>query len=398
MYIQKGGVGINKHDLKIWYIKYKHIIAWVIAACVVIVFYHTIANFGQVKSFFLKVIDVVMPFIFGAILAYILKPICNIIAKVLNKISFMQKVPKVVNVVSVICTYVFASGIVTLFVIAVIPPLIDSAVNITQNLPATGQNIVNTIKELASENQTVQNLASELYQRINTTLKTEFIPSISDIVDLITKGTLGAFDLIKNIFIGIIASVYLLLDRERLSKIACRGLDICFKPPTSKSIKEECGFIDKVFTRYLTGTLLDALLVGLVTYIFALIVGLPSPILLAVIIACTNVIPIVGPFIGAIPTAIIVLAYTPDKFLMYCIYLLVLQQIDGHIFVPKVLGSVVGISGLTALFAIIVGGGLFGIPGMILGVPVITVIIDLTKKGIIHYKSIRKPKKTQENL
>jgi predicted PurR-regulated permease PerM len=198
------------------------------------------------------------------------------------------------------------------------------------------------------------------------------------------------------LFIGIIVSVYLLADKSRLKQKFTNGIRNNFSPATANVICEELQFVDKTFTRYIVGTILDALLVGVATYIFALIAGLPEPMLLAATIAATNVIPIVGPFIGAIPTALIVLAYAPDKFIMYCIYLVIMQQVDGHILVPKVLGSAVGISGLTALFAIVVGGGLFGVTGMILGVPAVTVILDISKKVIAYRKEQKAATKTEE--
>jgi predicted PurR-regulated permease PerM len=220
----------------------------------------------------------------------------------------------------------------------------------------------------------------EISNRAETIFNTERIPSVTEIVDVIVAGAKGAFDALKNLFIGIIVSVYLLGDKARISKIAGSIIDRYASPAQSAAIREEIKFADKTMTKYLAGTLLDALLVGIITYVFALITRLPSPLVLAAIIAVTNVIPIVGPFIGAIPTIFLVLAYTPEKLLMYCIYLLILQQLDGHVFVPKVLGSAVGISGLSALFAIIAGGELFGIAGMILGVPVITIVFDIIKK------------------
>lgn len=386
---------MDKQDIKCWYTKNKRLISYVLASCFVILFFHFVTNSGQVEGSIAKLTNVLSPFIFGAILAYLLRPACNFVKNLLFKVKFMRNSPKLVNLISVVSAYVFGLGVVALFFIAVVPPLADSIVNLLNSLPEVGASVVDSIEQLAAENEMLRTVVNELYTRADTILKTEIIPSVNDIVDIITESATSLVEILKTLFIGLIVSIYLLADKTRLKEKSVKGIKAMFSPAASKAIIEELQFVDKTFTRYIVGTILDALIVGVVTYIFGLIAGLPSPILLAATIASTNVIPIVGPFIGAIPTALIVLAYTPDKFIMYCIYLLAMQQLDGHVLVPKVLGSAVGISGLTALFAIVVGGGLFGIPGMVLGVPVLTVLIDIGKKVLAFRKEL-KAKQSQE--
>lgn len=387
---------MDKQDLKNWYRSNKRIISFVLAACFVILFYHIITNTNQIENSISKITSVLSPFIFGAALAYLLRPACNFVANTLKKVKFMRNLPKLVNLIAVLSAYIFGAGIITLLCIAVFPPLIDSIVNLVHNLPTIGKNIVDYVETVAAENEMLQSIVNELYAKGEEILQNDIIPSVDEIVDIISASATNVFGMLKTLFIGIIVSVYLLADKSRLKQKITNGIRNNFSPSTANVICEELQFVDKTFTRYIVGTILDALLVGVATYIFALIAGLPEPMLLAATIAATNVIPIVGPFIGAIPTALIVLAYAPDKFIMYCIYLLIMQQVDGHILVPKVLGSAVGISGLTALFAIVVGGGLFGVPGMILGVPAVTVILDISKKVIAYRKEQKAATQTEE--
>lgn len=363
-----------------WREKYKNVIVYIIAACIIIAFYWFMMNTPEISKTINKIWGVLSPFIFGAILAYLLRPCCNFVSRTLKKVKFMRNSPKLVNLISVFLSICFGLGLIVLLCLAVIPPLLESISDLIRTLPSIGQNVVAYVQALAEEHETIQTIISELYARADMLFKTEIMPSVTDIVDVISNSALGVIDILKTVFVGIIAAVYLLADKSNIKKKIVKLIEHFCQPAVATLIKEELTFADKTMTRYVIGTCLDALLVGIATYIFAIITKLPSPMLLAATIAATNVIPIVGPFIGAIPTALLVLAYAPEKFLMYCIYLLILQQIDGHILVPKVLGSAVGISGLTALFAIIVGGGLFGVPGMILGVPVLTVIIDLVKR------------------
>jgi predicted PurR-regulated permease PerM len=387
---------MDRQDLKNWYRSNKRIISFILAACFVILFYHIITSTNQIENSISKITSVLSPFIFGAVLAYLLRPACNFVANTLKKVKFMRNLPKLVNLIAVLSAYIFGAGIVTLLCIAVFPPLIDSVVNLVHNLPTIGQNIVDYVETVAAENEMLQSIVNELYTKGEEILQNDIIPSVDEIVDIISASATNVFGVLKTLFIGIIVSVYLLADKSNLKQKFTNGIRNNFSPATANVICEELQFVDKTFTRYIVGTILDALLVGVATYIFALIAGLPEPMLLAATIAATNVIPIVGPFIGAIPTALIVLAYAPDKFIMYCIYLLIMQQVDGHILVPKVLGSAVGISGLTALFAIVVGGGLFGVPGMVLGVPAVTGLIDIVKK-VWTFRKEKKQKLEEES-
>lgn len=388
---------MEKQDIKKWYHNHKRVIAWTVAVCFVILFYYLLTHANQIGNGISKITSVLSPFLFGIILAYILRPVCNLISNILKKVNFMRKIPKLVNFIALFTTYTLAAGIIALLCIAVVPPFTNSIINLVNSLPEIGRNVVEFVETVAKENKILQTVVNELYAKANTILATDIIPSVTEMVDVIAESATSIFGILKTLFIGIIVSIYLLADKARIRTTLVNSIRRNCSESASNAICAELRFIDHTFTRYITGTILDASIVGVTTYIFALITGIPEPILLAVTIAATNVIPIVGPFIGAIPTALIVLAYAPDKFLMYCIFLLILQQIDGHILVPKVLGSAVGISGLTALFAIVVGGGLFGIPGMILGVPAITVFLDISNKLIAFRKAQRNQPETKED-
>lgn len=353
-----------------------------ISLCIIsaICLFAIILLWQPLQGVFVAMKNIITPFVIGVVLAYLLRPVYNFAERILNKIAWLRRFPGAIHLISLVFAYITGIGVLALVLLTLLPPLTNSITNLLRSLPERGRDIATTIDRITADNPWLHTIVDEISKRAETMFNTELIPSVTEIVDVIVAGAKGAFDALKNLFIGIIVSVYLLGDKARISKIAGSIIDRYASPAQSAAIREEIKFADKTMTKYLAGTLLDALLVGIITYVFALITRLPSPLVLAAIIAVTNVIPIVGPFIGAIPTIFLVLAYTPEKLLMYCIYLLILQQLDGHVFVPKVLGSAVGISGLSALFAIIAGGELFGIAGMILGVPVITIVFDIIKK------------------
>ena len=292
----------------------------------------------------------------------------------------MRRFPGLINAIAVTVSFLLALSVVGLLCLAVIPELIESIVSLLQSLPDTIQSVITKVQAFAETHPQWQGFINEAIKRAEIFTQQETTIWIAQAIDVLTSSAIGVADVLTTVFIGVIAAVYMLADKHRLKRSTTKIVDCVFTKENASFIKEEARFADKTFSRYMIGTLFDACLVGVITYIFALIAKLPSPMLIAVTIAMTNIIPIVGPFIGAIPTALIVLAYAPDKFIAYCVFLLVLQQLDGHVLVPKVLGQAVGISSFTALIAIVVGGGLFGIPGMILGVPFVTVALDVIKK------------------
>jgi predicted PurR-regulated permease PerM len=174
--------------------------------------------------------------------------------------------------------------------------------------------------------------------------------------------------------IGIIVSIYVLNNLEHVAASSKRLLYSIFSVDMSKKLLDYLDFVDRTFMGFITGKLLDSAIVGLICYIFCAIVGMPYALLVSVIVGVTNIIPFFGPFIGAVPSAFIILMVSPIKCLVFVIFVIVLQQVDGNIIGPKILGSTVGINGFWVMFSIILGAGLFGFWGMLLGVPVFVVI------------------------
>ena len=192
------------------------------------------------------------------------------------------------------------------------------------------------------------------------------------------------FNFVKNLVLGIFIAVYMLMSKERCKAMIRRFLNSFLKPKQVRLIIRFGDLIDRSFGGFIEGQLLDAIVVGIVSYIVFSIFGLPIPHLLASIIAVTNVIPIFGPFIGGIPAAFLVLLTAPEKTLLFVILIVVIQQIDGNIICPHILGDKINISSLATIIAIVTMGGLFGIFGMLIGVPVFAVIIHMINNYTIN--------------
>ena len=206
---------------------------------------------------------------------------------------------------------------------------------------------------------------------------------MSTVAGAAAAGAAGAAGRVLDAFVSLAASIYLLAEKEPLLK-ACRALlRALFPPHAAAGVLSVFQLANRTFSGYIGGQLLDALLVGVETFIAMLILRLNYAPMIAVLVAVTNIIPIAGPYIGAIPSALLLLLSGEQlQALIFCILILVVQQVDGNFIAPRILGGATGISGLWVLVAIIVGGGLFGIVGMVVGVPVMAVLAALLKQAV----------------
>ena len=218
--------------------------------------------------------------------------------------------------------------------------------------------------------QALETLSNQLMDIVNNRL----LPSMGSVLSSLTTGVFAALKGVYNLIVGIIVSIYLLANREIAKAGFRKVLYSVFSIETAEKIRAGLVFTDKTFMGFLSGKLLDSAIIGLICYIVCAILKMPYTLLVSVIIGLTNIIPFFGPLIGAVPSAFIILLVDPLKCLIFVVFIVVLQQIDGNIIGPKILGSTVGINGFWVMFSIILGGGLFSFAGMILGVPVFVVL------------------------
>ena len=212
------------------------------------------------------------------------------------------------------------------------------------------------------------------------------LPQMTNIIGSITSGIVTFVRGIYYVVVGIIVSFYLLFNKEAVATGAKRVLYCIFTVEAAEKVLEGVRFTDKTFMDFISGKILDSAIIGILCYICCQLMNMPYTLLVAVIVGVTNVIPFFGPFIGAIPSAFIILLVDPMKCLIFLVFILILQQFDGNILGPKILGSSTGVNGFWIMFAIIIGGGFFGFMGMLLGVPVFVVIYtgvkNLTKRKL----------------
>ena len=354
-----------------------------------IIFFFLIYRFDGFGSAISTLTGILMPFIYGAVIAYLLKPVCNSIENFLRRF-IPEKMNGLINALSVALTILFGLLLVYALVMMIVPQLITSVTTLYYTAQANITKFMNWANhlEFIEKNEQITELLNSAYAALNTNLdtwiKNTLLPSMQNIVSGAAIGVLNVVTVAKNLIIGIIVAVYMLASRKRFVQQGKLVLHSIVRPRWAQLITEEVKYADKMFGGFINGKIMDSAIIGVLCYIGCLIFKFPSALLVSVIIGVTNVIPFFGPFIGAIPATLLILIQSPIKALWFVLFVLVLQQLDGNIIGPKILGNTTGLSSFWVLFAILLFGGLWGFVGMIVGVPLFAVIYDVIKKLVIH--------------
>ncbi len=354
-----------------------------------IIFFFLIYRFDGFGDAISTLTGILMPFIYGAVIAYLLKPVCNTIEAFLRRF-IPEKMKGLINALSVTFTILFGLLLIYALCMMIIPQLITSVTTLYYTAQANITKFMYWANhlEFIEKNEQIMELLNSAYAALNTNLdtwiKNTLLPSMQNIVSGAAIGVLNVVTVAKNLIIGIIVAVYILASRKRFVQQGKMVLYSVVKPRWASLITEEVKYADRMFGGFINGKILDSAIIGLLCYIGCLIFKFPSALLVSVIIGVTNVIPFFGPFIGAIPATLLILIQNPIKALWFVLFVLVLQQLDGNIIGPKILGNTTGLSSFWVLFAILLFGGLWGFAGMIVGVPLFAVIYDVIKKLVIH--------------
>ena len=365
----------------------KKIYIFSISGIIIATFTMLLINIDGVKKFISGFIGILSPFIWGVFFAFIMSKFANWLEKILpQKLSF--KVKRAISTTASILLLV--ASIILMFLI-VMPQLTDSVAKLSKIIVDFTSKAPTWNEGINSNFQIPSNITELLYEYSNT-LISGIWKFLSTNIPSVVNFTISTVNGLMNFIIGLIIAVYLLIDREKIIE-AFRKF---FKAFMSKKIYVKLTVIYNVsitrFYKFFEGKILDSLIVGIICFIGMKILKLDFGILISFIVGVTNIIPFFGPFIGAIPSALILLMVDPMQAFIFLIFVLVLQQIDGNIIGPKILGESVGLSSLWIIFAIIVGGAYFGFLGMILSVPIFSVIHYLVKEEVDKRLGKKTPK------
>jgi predicted PurR-regulated permease PerM len=368
----------------------KKYLYWGITAFLVIaaaiLFYMALNYLPMLGNGLSALLHILSPFIWGLVICYLLSPFMRAVenriflplSKKLYKNNKKNDGRSFARGMSVLVSIIFLLAILTALISLIIPQLYSSIQTLVVNSPSYITGFTNWVEKVLEDYPEIEQSVTQTFGDMNTSLmewlQNKVLPGLGSIISNVTSGVYYVVLGIYNLVIGIIVSIYVLNNLEHVAASSKRLLYSIFSVDMSKKLLDYLDFVDRTFMGFITGKLLDSAIVGLICYIFCAIVGMPYALLVSVIVGVTNIIPFFGPFIGAVPSAFIILMVSPIKCLVFVIFVIVLQQVDGNIIGPKILGSTVGINGFWVMFSIILGAGLFGFWGMLLGVPVFVVI------------------------
>jgi len=370
-----------------WNSKYNTISVYsLIVICCSIIFYFVASQIGSFSEKISIAIGILYPFIIGFAIAYLLNFILDFYeVKMLGKTQWFGNLKRGhKRSIGLLLTYLTAVGICYLFIHFIVPQLIESIMGFVNEVPQYVDNVTRLFNNLINETNVSPEYAALIQEQMAKYIQfvmdfaKEIIPIVGNMLKVIASS-------IWNIVLGIIISVYLLIDKENFFAINRKIICALFSTKTSNRIFELTYRSNETFGKFLSGKIIDSAIIGVLSFVVFSVFKMPYTLLISVIIGVTNIIPFFGPFIGAIPSFIIILFVSPTKALVFLLLVFIIQQIDGNIIGPKILGDSIGISAFWILFAILVAGKFLGIVGMIIGVPLFAIVYSIIKEDV-EYK------------
>ena len=343
-----------------------------------------------------KILGILMPVILGAVIAYLLIPVDEYFEKIYIKyfgkyFKTRAKRNKIIRIGGVATAIFLFLIILFMLVYLVVPQIYNNTRNLLLALPGQVSNLMVWITEKMADDTELSSIISRIYHEAMNFLSTWVKTDMIDQLYLVIDGLLGAVNVVAEFFIGIIIAVYLMVSREIFVLQGKKVIHAFLNDEHASMFIQLLKECNRIFGGFINGKLLDSLIIGILCFVGVSLLQMPYSVLVAVIIGVTNVIPFFGPYIGAIPSTILIMLDSPSKGLIFIVFILVLQQFDGNILGPKILGDSIGLSPFWIIFAILLGGGLFGVVGMLFGVPVFAVLYFLIK-SFIDYRLSKKDK------
>lgn len=364
-----------------------------ITFCCCILFFFIIYRYNGFTDFWKQLTQILQPVIIGLVVAYLLNPLMKWVdgkmyGILMEHVKNEEKAKNLARGLAITVSLLFLVGIVVLLIAAIVPSILQSIQGVVTTLPSEVKSLIAWINDFAKGDSQVADIAERVITEASTFfenwMKNTFIPQAEVYIASVTSGVILTVKFFINIVVGLIISVYVMANQEKFAGQAKKIIFAIFKPVRANVIVRTIRKSNEIFGGFISGKILDSAIIGVLAYIVLAIMKMPDTVLVAVIIGVTNIIPFFGPFIGAIPSFIIIVLQNPMQGLYFLIFVIILQQIDGNIIGPKILGNSTGLSSFWVVFAILVFGGLWGFPGMLLGVPIMAVIYYIVR-NIVEY-------------
>jgi len=377
--------------------KDNHYFAWGLTAvavvCAVLLFYDLVFRSSIVLTYAKELMSILAPVLYGFAIAYLLSPVVNWFERAIFRHGGQHTKPKWLRAISILLTWIVVVMLLYALLRVLLPELYKSLVQLVGNAKGYYETVEAWCVRLLENNPEWARKASEMfnqyYQDALVWINRNVVPQLQAAVLAITGGVVGVLTFFKNLFIGIMVSLYLLGAKETFAAASCKLCYTFFSEDGAALLIRGVKATDRIFSGFVRGKLLDSLIIGILCFFFSSLFRFPYAPLVSVVVGVTNIIPFFGPFLGAIPSAFLILLDSPIKCLYFILFILALQQFDGNILGPRILGNSTGISGFWVIVAILVGGGLWGVAGMFLGVPIFACLYA----GVRTYSAYRLKKK-----
>ena len=364
-----------------------------LTVCAVLVFYDTFYQDGTLQGFLSQLASILSPVLYGFAIAYLLTPMMSWLENniaLLWKRCFKKELKRpsgALRLISILLTEAAVLFLLYLLMSVLIPQLVDSVTTLINNAESYYRNVYRWADSLLdSDNEIAVWIASLITDRYSdgmVFLTEKILPWVQKAVVPLTNGIWsgirGAVGFAFDLIVGLIVSIYLMGMKEKSLARCCKAVYACLSEKKADAVMRGTRRVNAIFSGFVRGKLLDSLIIGILCFICCSLLKLPYTPLVSVVVGVTNVIPFFGPFLGAIPSAFLILLVSPKQCLIFVVFIIVLQQFDGNILGPKILGDATGISSFWVIVAILVGGGFGGVLGMFIGVPVFACVQELVK-------------------
>ena len=379
----------NKNDI---YFK------WGLTAVAVIVIALVISlifsKLGPIATAISTIISTVSSVLYGVVMAFLMAPVYDRIGIWVGEILSSlfpnwKKSDKYAKMIATLACLVILILVVFALIMMIIPELVNSITNVISYAPSGTQNLEAWLKDILNKNPNLEKLIIGNYldisERLSDIATTTVLPNVNTYIKNLSSGVINALGVVVNIIIGLMVMMYLLNMKTTLASQAKKIVYAVAGVKIGNEIVTEARYIKNMFEKFIVGKIIDSIIIGIINYVFMAIIHMPYALLISVVVGVTNVIPFFGPFIGAIPSIILLLLISPVTALQFAVWILVLQQVDGNIIGPKILGQTTGLPSFWVLFSILLFGGLFGIVGMIIAVPTWAIIYRTISRLSEHF-------------
>ncbi len=344
----------------------------------VVAFFFIVLRYQGLKAYLDIVSLALQPVMAGIVIAYVLCPVAKFLERQFRRVKGLSRAARPL---SVVFTLIFAMGILGLFCALVLPQVVESIRSLVVDLPAMLETQLTRLESYLEADSDAAATAMQMITSVETFLMTWIKENLFATVSNVAVSVLSVGSAVVNFVVSIVVMVYLLLDRERYLA-QCKKLfyAVSRNKRFNRIVMETVHQADQIFSGFISGKLLDSLIVGIICFICLTFLKMPYALLVSVIVGVTNIIPMFGPFIGAIPSAFLILLVSPSKCIVFLIFVIILQQLDGNVIGPRILGNSTGLSALYVTVAMLLFGKLMGFVGMIVGVPLFATLYYIVKR------------------